>query len=123
MVRKNNSNTRLYIVLGILAFAIIVGTIMSSSFKERFTSEKTLVYFYMDNCPHCEKFEFVWRDIVEILKVESKYKDIKSQKINLSSAEANDYPEINSAPTIMLLPSKKIYDGPRTTGDILEWSL
>ena len=128
MVRKSNlgsnrnNNMHIYIGLGILAFAIIVGTIMSSKYKERFET-KTLVYFYMDNCPYCENFEYIWSYLVNVLKVDSKYSGINIQKINLNSNEAKEYPEITSAPTIMVLPSKKIYNGERTIDKILEWSL
>ena len=74
MVRKSSSsgidNTRLFVILGILAFAIIIGTIVGSSYREKFSNEKTLVYIYMDECQHCKNFEPIWDKIVKKVKVE-----------------------------------------------------
>ena len=72
MVRKSSSsgidNTRLFVILGILAFAIIIGTIVGSSYREKFSNEKTLVYIYMDECQHCKNFEPIWDKIVKKVK-------------------------------------------------------
>lgn len=53
--KKSGSNTRLFIVLGILAVAIIFGSILGSKYMEKFTvRDKTLVYFYMKTCTYCK---------------------------------------------------------------------
>lgn len=122
MVKKSDSNTRLFIVLGIVGVIIILGVVFGRSYVERFTSEKKLVYFFMDECPHCQNFDSEWNKLKEILKTDSKYSGIKVEKINLNSMEGKEYKDVNSAPTIMLLPSKKTYEGERDAYLILEWT-
>lgn len=126
MVKKSSGiNTRLFVVIGILAIAIILGSIFGSKYMEKFTTEKTLVYFYMNNCPFCNDFESEWTKIENIVesKAESIYSSLKLQKINLQSSEGKDYKEISGAPTIMLLPSRTIYDGKREASAILDWAV
>ena len=126
MVKKSSGiNTRLFVVIGILAIAIILGSIFGSKYMEKFTTEKTLVYFYMNNCPFCNDFESEWTKIENIVesKAESIYSSLKLQKINLQSSEGKDYKEISGAPTIMLLPSRNIYDGKREASAILDWAV
>ena len=126
MVRKNSgSNTRLFIVLGILAIAIIFGSILGSKYMEKFTvADKTLVYFYMQNCHFCNDFEPEWTKIEKIAnsKTESRYTGLKLKKIDLQSTEGREYKEITGAPTLMILPSKKIYSATREANSILEWA-
>lgn len=123
MVKKSEGNTRLYIVLGILAIAIILGSILGSKYMEKFTSQKTLIYFYMTNCPHCINFESEWTRIQDIIKTESKYSGLNVKKLNIQTDdEAKEYKDVNGAPTIMLLPSKKIYNGEREAYKILDWT-
>jgi len=123
MVRKNNeTNMRLIIVIGILAIAIITGTILGSKYMEKFSNENTLIYFYMNNCPFCNDFEKEWIKIEKIVKSESKYSNLKLKKINLQSEEGSKYNEIQGAPTLMLLPSRKIYTGNREAYLVLEWT-
>jgi len=122
---KKGSNTRLFIVLGILAIAIIFGSILGSKYMEKFTvTNKTLVYFYMKSCPFCNDFEPEWSKIEKIINSDSenRYTGLKLKKIDLQSTEGREYKEITGAPTIMILPSKKIYQGTREANPILEWS-
>jgi len=71
MVRKSSSfdiSTRFLVIIGILAFAIIVGTIVGSTYtsNEGFTGtmdNKTLVYLYMENCRFCKDFNNTWGQI------------------------------------------------------------
>jgi len=126
MVRKNSgSNTRLFIVLGILAIIIIVGSILGSKYMEKFTNtEKTLVYFYMKTCNYCNDFEKEWTKIENLVKSENKYKGlIKLKKIDLQSTEGQEYKDVSGAPTLMLLPSRKIYENKREANLILDWIL
>ena len=66
MVKKSGNNTRLYIVLGIIALAIIIGTVVGSSYRERFTNpSKEIVYLYMETCGHCKNFTPIWEQMAE----------------------------------------------------------
>jgi thiol-disulfide isomerase/thioredoxin len=124
MVKKESNNTRLFIVLGILAIAIIFGSILGSKYMEKFTvTDKTLVYFYMNSCPFCNDFEPEWTKIEQIVnnKTTNRYTGLKLKKIDLQSTEGREYKEITGAPTIMALPSKNIYKGTREANPILEW--
>ena len=127
MVRKNSgSNTRLFIVLGILAIAIIFGSILGSKYMEKFTvADKTLVYFYMQNCHFCNDFEPEWTKIEKIAnsKTESRYTGLKLKKIDLQSTEGKEYKDVSGAPTLMVLPSKEMYEGNREANLILDWAL
>jgi thiol-disulfide isomerase/thioredoxin len=123
MVRKSSSgvdNTRLFVILGILAFAIIIGTIVGSSYKEKFTNKKTLVYIYMDNCPHCKNFEPIWDKIVNKIKEDKTYSNLTTKKLDINNDEIKD---VKSAPTIMILPSKKTYEDARDVNKILDWAV
>lgn len=44
-------------------FLIIIVTITFILFYRSNVKKKTLVYFYMDNCPHCIKFDKIWNTI------------------------------------------------------------
>lgn len=119
---KVMNNTRLYVVLGILAFAIIIGTIIGSGYRERFTNNKIIAYFYMNGCTHCKNFEPIWDEITN-----TKIEGITFVKYNLDDKydETTTYSSkynITSAPTIMNLNTNKIYEGERTASKVIEWA-
>ena len=121
--KKSGSNTRLFVVLGILAIAIIFGSILGSKYMEKFTvTDKTLVYFYMKSCHFCNDFEPEWTKIEKLVNNDNRYTGLKLKKIDLQSTEGKEYKEISGAPTLMVLPSKKIYSGTREANQILEWA-
>ena len=132
MVKKSSNNTRLYIVLGILAFAIIIGTIAGSSYKELFTNpSKEIVYLYMETCGHCKTFTPVWDKIVANNK-----NNFTFNKYDLNNdargKELADTYNVSSAPTIMMLPipasateqqkNKHFYEGDRSESAIMAWA-
>lgn len=122
--KKSGSNTRLFIVLGILAVAIIFGSILGSKYMEKFTvRDKTLVYFYMKTCTYCNQFEPEWTKIENLVKSENKYSGLKLKKIDLQSTEGKEYKDVSGAPTLMVLPSKEMYEGNREAKLILDWAL
>lgn len=122
--KKSGSNTRLFIVLGILAVAIIFGSILGSKYMEKFTvRDKTLVYFYMKTCTYCNHFEPEWTKIENLVKSENKYSGLKLKKIDLQSTEGKEYKDVSGAPTLMVLPSKEMYEGNREANLILDWAL
>jgi hypothetical protein len=133
MVRSSSSKTsnmRLYVIIGILAFAIIVGTIIGSSYNNRelFTNHKKLIYLYMDNCPHCVSFTKEWVKIeTAVTENPSKY-DFTLQKHNLTSEEGKKYAtdnKIDYAPAILFVSSSKTTEfngNSRTSADVLTWA-
>lgn len=130
---SDGGNMRLYVVLGILAFAIIVGTIIGSSYKsnEKFsnaTPAYSLVFLYMDSCGHCQDFKDEWDIIDKKVKNNNTYNFIAS-KLDLNNegqelAEANN---ITYAPAILL--KKNInstiveYKGERKADKIIEFAV
>lgn len=132
MVKKSSSNTRLYIILAILAFAIIVGTIAGSSYKELFTNpSKEIVYLYMDICSHCKDFTPVWDKMVANNKGRFTFNKYDLNKEDKGKELADKY-NVTSAPTVMMLPipadvteqqkKKYFYNGDRTEKDIMAWA-
>jgi len=126
MVRSSSNSsfsTRFFILIGILAFSIIIGTIIGSSYisKEKFTNEKTLIYLYMDTCGFCKEFNSTWNKITESAT------DFKTVKYNMNSDEgkklANDN-NITYAPALLLQVNGKtiIYkENTRNINEILSW--
>jgi len=133
MVKKSSSNTRLYIILGILAFAIIIGTIASSSTIEMFATKKQIVYLYSDKCQHCASFEPVWKNMSKKKVNTGLFNFTKLHIDNGSGAELAKKYGITSVPTIMRLPipmgtkkadiiKKYVYSGDRTEEKIITWA-
>jgi len=127
---KSNSsnNTRLYVVLGIFLIAIIAGTIIGTSYRNRelFSNSKKLVYLYMENCPHCKTFDKEWTAIETAVKNDKKMEDLILEKYNLNEPVGQKYAKDNNieyAPAILFISSKTIeYNGnTRTSKDILDW--
>jgi len=127
---KKGDNTTLFIVIGIFLFAIIIGTVLGSSYnsKENFEgSNNKLVYLYMDGCGHCVSFNTVWENIKS--KVEgnpSKY-NFTLEKNNLNSGTGKEYAEkyqISYAPAILFLKgtTKTEFNGSRTVDEVLSWA-
>ena len=129
----NGSNMRLYVVLGILAFAIIIGTIIGSSYKsnEKFSNPKpayTLVFLYMEGCGHCVDFKKEWEIIVPKVE-ENKTYNFTTSKLDLNDdgktiATANG---ITYAPAILLKKNSDSsiieYNGKRTAKEIIEFAV
>lgn len=83
--------------------------------KNRNQKSKSLVYFYMDNCGHCNKFsEKLWPKI-------EKLKNVKTYKINgpkyISLADKFN---VVSYPTLIKLNKKdyEVFQEKRTLGNI-----
>lgn len=132
MVKKSGNNTRLYIVLGIIALAIIIGTVVGSSYRERFTNpSKEIVYLYMETCGHCKNFTPIWEQMVENNKDKFTFNKYDLNENTRGKELANKY-NVTSAPTIMMLPipenvnesekQKYFYDGDRTEKKIIAWA-
>jgi len=128
---SSSDNTRLYIILSILAFAIIVGVLVGSSYKEKFTnnnSSVSLVYFYHRNCKHCVDFQNTWSSMA----ANRAYNNISFVKYDVEAIEPisgqkyGDKYGIQYYPTIMLIKTeqtKEIFDSntERTPTNIIRW--
>lgn len=130
---SNNSNMRLYIILGILTFAIIVGVLVGSQYREKFTDNNSinLLYFYNENCGHCANFDKTW----QLLSNNPKYKDVISfSKYDVAEIDKNTektYGELYNIPYypyIMLIKTvnKKdtfVFDSniERSQKNIIKW--
>lgn len=130
---SNNSNMRLYIILGILTFAIIVGVLVGSQYREKFTDNNSinLLYFYNENCGHCANFDKTWQS----LSNNPNYKDVISfSKYDVAEIDKNSektYGELYNIPYypyIMLIKTvnKKdtfVFDSniERSQKNIIKW--
>lgn len=133
---KKTDNTTLFIVIGIFVTAIIIGTIIGSSYnsKERFTDPpppaNKLVYLYMDGCGHCEDFNTTWENIKNKVDGNPGTYNFTVEKYNLSDGKGSEYAkqfQISYAPAILLIkgssPStKNEYNGSRTVDEVLKWA-
>lgn len=122
------NNNRLYLVLGIIGIAIIIGTLIGSNYIERFTSSTTeirLIFFSHPECSHCITFNDTWKEM------QKKYKDISYVKYNINDKVENEkitYGEkynIDGVPTIKLSFNNKLINYPtnknRNETDIINW--
>lgn len=130
---KKTDNTTLFIVIGIFITAIIVGTIIGSSYnsKERFTdSQNKLVYLYMDGCGHCAEFNTTWENIKNKVAGNPKTYNFTVEKYDLGNGKGSDYAkqfQISYAPAILFIKgsnptTKNEYNGSRTVDDVLKWA-
>jgi hypothetical protein len=133
MVRKSSSfdiSTRFLVIIGILAFAIIVGTIVGSTYtsNEGFTGtmdNKTLVYLYMENCRFCKEFNNTWGQIENEAKQTKKFKTVKydlnkTEEGKKIATENN----ISYAPALLLQMNDKtiVYnENTRNKDEIISW--
>lgn len=134
MVRKSSSfdiSTRFLVIIGILAFAIIVGTIVGSTYtsNEGFTgtmdNNKTLVYLYMEKCRFCKEFNNTWGQIENEAKQTNKFKTVKydlneTEEGKKIATENN----ISYAPALLLQMNNKtlVYnENTRNKDEIISW--
>jgi len=133
---SGRSSGQFYVILGLLLFIIIIGSILVSAYvsrRELFTNASEtkgkLIYLYMTKCGHCNEFNKVWDEIKAEIDKDNTYK-FTAEKYELDENKGKEYAEkhkINYAPAILFENSKgvvNIYDGnkERTKADILKWA-
>lgn len=127
---KKDNSTPILIILGILLFIIIVGTIIYGSNKnrEKFTDiPNKLVYLYMKKCGYCKDFNIVWDDITNEIKKKPETYKIVMEKYDLNDndkgSQISKDNKIDYAPALILItPSKKyLYEGERKKDKIISW--
>jgi len=135
IIKTNNFN--LYLVIGILAFAIIVGTLVGSSYNREFFADgnekykdNKLIYLYMKSCPACQGFNSIWSEIEGRVSKKSDHYKFITVKYDLMEEElgkkyATDL-GINYAPAIIFYSGgqfKGVFSNCERNADkILEWA-
>jgi hypothetical protein len=134
---SGKNSGQFYVILGLLLFIIIIGSILVSAYvsrRELFTNagepKGKLIYLYMTTCGHCKEFSKVWDEIVNEVNTKKTYK-FTTDKYELDKDnKGKEYAEknnINYAPAILFENSKgvvKIYgdNQERTKDKILQWA-
>lgn len=115
IIKSSGSNTRLFIILGIIAFAIIIGTLIGSSFREKFTDDSGpnrvgLIFLSHPSCGHCIGFQSTWKDMMSNNKNINFFKYDINDKIsdNSNTTYGDKYSailgqKIDGVPTIILV--------------------
>ena len=132
MPSKGNDNTTLFILISIFAFAIIMGTIIGSSYNktERFGNNNKLIYLYMDGCHHCNDFNIHWSNIKNKIDGNKTKYSFSAEKYNINdNSNGTEYSkayDIQYAPAILFIKdgvtSKNEYNGSRTVDGVLQWA-
>lgn len=125
-MKGKKTNFWLYVFFAVLAIAaIFLSVLVFSKPLERFTnaSAKSLEYFYMPSCPHCQDFNPVWDELET--EVSSKNVGVQCKKHNLlDDDELGKKYSINAAPTIIFIHENgdvKEYKGPREVKAIMSF--
>lgn len=134
MKNKSNDNTNLYILLGILLIAVIIGTILGKSYydktRENFAAsdKKRLVYLFSSSCNFCTLFNPTWDSIVTEVKNNPKSYTFDTEKYDVSSQIGADYADLNkitALPAILFVSyktSNEYSDPDRSKDKILKWA-
>jgi len=91
------------------------GSMRKKKKQTRRKTKRRLLYFYMDNCSACEKFNSTWIKLVKEFKSKLTMKKINGP----NSPKLLEKFEINSFPSIVLVNgSPKVYTGDRSMKDL-----
>ena len=121
MVRKACKSKSLLVKIfcAVLIFWLF-GHITSAAGLEGFTAGvkgDMMVYFHMNGCPHCTKFNPEWDKFTASTKM--KTKKVESKEMNAEEKKLG----VDGFPTVMLLGPKgpKKYNGQRTASALQSW--
>ncbi len=121
MVRKAlRSNSLLVKVAAAFLVFWLFGMVTSAVGLEGFQAGvkgDMMVYFHMNGCPHCTKFNPEWEKFAS--STQMKTKKVESKEMNAQEKQLG----VDGFPTIMLLSSKgpKKYSGARTASALQQW--
>ena len=121
MVRKAlKSNSLLVKVAAAFLVFWLFGMVTSAVGLEGFQAGvkgDMMVYFHMNGCPHCTKFNPEWEKFAS--STQMKTKKVESRQMNAQEKQLG----VDGFPTIMLLGSKgpKKYSGQRTASALQQW--
>jgi len=119
----------LFLAIGIIIIAIIIGTLVYST-RENFSNDKKLVYLYMTGCGACRNFEPEWTKIEQKINSNFELYQYKAEKYDLNKDDTGKkYAEqynITYAPAILFLSSSKLLgtynEGDRSASLIINWA-
>jgi hypothetical protein len=130
---KGKDNSMFYLLLGIFIIAIIIGSVMVTSFnnREKFANNNKLVYLYMDGCHHCENFSIVWENIKSKIQSNPDKYTFSAEKYDLNDGSTGtNYSktyDVHYAPAILFIKDnnkdKNEYNGSRTVDEVLNWAV
>ena len=121
MVRKAlRSNSLLVKVAAAFLVFWLFGMVTSAVGLEGFQAGvkgDMMVYFHMNGCPHCTKFNPEWEKFASSTKM--KTKKVESKEMNAQEKQLG----VDGFPTVMLLGPKgpKKYTGARTASALQQW--
>ena len=97
-------------------FGMVAGAVGLEGFQAGVKGDM-MVYFHMNGCPHCTKFNPEWEKFASSTKM--KTKKVESKEMNAQEKQLG----VDGFPTIMLLGSKgpKKYSGARTASALQGW--
>ncbi len=133
--RRSNSSiwdsTWMYVLIGVLILVSAIIFFMwtpiemfSNPEAPKYPTPATkpqLVYFYLQECPHCKDFTPIWDDAVNKINAASLKIDMQKYDIQ-DNALAKKY-NVNAAPTILYIDGETSteYNGPRTADGLLAY--
>jgi hypothetical protein len=130
---KGKDNSMFYLLLGIFIIAIIIGSVMVTSFnnREKFANNNKLVYLYMDGCHHCENFSIVWENIKSKIQSNPDKYTFSAEKYDLNDGSTGtNYSktyDVHYAPAILFIKDnnkdKNENNGSRTVDEVLNWAV
>jgi hypothetical protein len=131
---KGKDNSMFYLLLGIFIIAIIIGSVMVTSFnnREKFANNNNkLVYLYMEGCHHCENFSIVWENIKSKIQSNPDKYTFSAEKYDLNDGSTgSNYSktyDVHYAPAILFIKDnnkdKNEYNGSRTVDEVLNWAV
>jgi hypothetical protein len=130
---KGKDNSMFYLLLGIFIIAIIIGSVMVTSFnnREKFANNNKLVYLYMEGCHHCENFSIVWENIKSKIQSNPDKYTFSAEKYDLNDGSTGtNYSktyDVHYAPAILFIKDnnkdKNEYNGSRTVDEVLNWAV
>jgi hypothetical protein len=130
---KGKDNSMFYLLLGIFIIAIIIGSVMVTSFnnREKFANNNKLVYLYMEGCHHCENFSIVWENIKSKIQSNPDKYTFSAEKYDLNDGSTgSNYSktyDVHYAPAILFIKDnnkdKNEYNGSRTVDEVLNWAV
>ena len=97
-----------------LLLSIVIYSNQSSSYLENFENPTSLVYFHMNGCGYCKKFNPVWDKFASSYKGNLKIEKFEREEAGEDMLKKYD---VQGFPTILLLDgkgNKSVFDGERT---------
>ncbi len=90
------------VIFLILRYLIDIFLLSKKSKKEGFESTKdNFIYYYMNECTYCKKFNPVWDELKN--NFNKKYKDSNIKFSKIERAEINDTDNVNGFPTLRVI--------------------